>query len=154
MHRPWQIWLLFFLCLAVVGPALWWLTLKAWELDEAEAAARLEAEQSRAEAEVARDDAEAAREQAEAARRRAELEEDISRALWRMDTWLTPVIAQEAARPVLRLSRYSRRQRGGAFGERKGRRRRERSRQARSRSKARRRPRCRRWSSIRRSTYC
>jgi signal transduction histidine kinase len=71
MRRPWQIWLLFGLGLAVVVPAMVWLTLGALELDR---------EQS-------------------VARKQAELEEDISRALWRMDVFLTPLLAEEAARP-------------------------------------------------------
>ncbi|MDX1946814.1 MAG: HAMP domain-containing sensor histidine kinase [Pirellulaceae bacterium] len=69
--RPWQIWLLFALGLAVVTPALAWLTVKALALDRAELQARRQAEQ----------------------------EEDLSRALWRMDSLLTPLLAEEAARP-------------------------------------------------------
>ena len=61
MKRPWQIWLLFCLGLAVVVPAMGWLTVKALELDRAESVAR----------------------------RQAELEEDVSRALWRMDSLLS-----------------------------------------------------------------
>ncbi len=71
MKRPWQIWLLFGLGLAVVVPAMAWLTVKALELDRAESLAR----------------------------KQAELEEDVSRALWRMDLLLTPLLAEEAARP-------------------------------------------------------
>lgn len=71
MRSPRQIWLLFGLGLAVVVPAMVWLTVKALELDRAELAAR----------------------------KQAELEEDVSRALWRMDTLLTPILAEEAARP-------------------------------------------------------
>jgi signal transduction histidine kinase len=71
MKRPWQIWLLFGLGLAVVVPAMAWLTVKALELDRAESLAR----------------------------QQAELEEDVSRALWRMDLLLTPLLAEEAARP-------------------------------------------------------
>ncbi|MCU0878319.1 MAG: HAMP domain-containing histidine kinase [Pirellulaceae bacterium] len=71
MRSPRQIWLLFGIGLSVVVPAMVWLTVKALELDRAELAAR----------------------------KQAELEEDISRALWRMDTLLTPILAEEAARP-------------------------------------------------------
>jgi signal transduction histidine kinase len=71
MRSPRQIWLLFGLGLAVVVPAMVWLTVKALELDRAELVARMQ----------------------------AELEEDVSRALWRMDTLLTPILAEEAARP-------------------------------------------------------
>lgn len=73
MKRPWQVWSLFLLCLAVVLPAMAWLTVQALELDR----------------EVAR------------AAQQADLEEDISLALWRMDVALAPMVAQEAARPYL-----------------------------------------------------
>jgi signal transduction histidine kinase len=71
MKRPWQIWLLYTLGLAGIVAAFGWLTVKALELDRAESLAR----------------------------RQADLEEDVSRALWRMDALLTPLLAQEAARP-------------------------------------------------------
>ena len=72
MKRPWQTWLLFGLCLCVALPAMGWLTLKALELDQAEALARAQ----------------------------IELEQDINSALWKMDTeFLTPLMAEEAARP-------------------------------------------------------
>ncbi|MGI8977599.1 MAG: sensor histidine kinase [Pirellulaceae bacterium] len=71
MLRPSQIWLLFLLGLALVLPPMGWLTVKALELDRAELAAR----------------------------QQVELEEKVSRALWRMDVFLSPLLAQEAARP-------------------------------------------------------
>ena len=71
MRHPWQYWATFGLGLALVLPAMLWLTIKAMELDQANAVAR----------------------------REAELEQDIGRALWRMDAILTPLLAQEAARP-------------------------------------------------------
>lgn len=71
MRRPWHFWLIFAIGLALVVPAMIWLTVKAMELDQANALAR----------------------------RQAELEQDIGRALWRMDALLTPLLAQEAARP-------------------------------------------------------
>lgn len=71
MKRPWLVCLLFALCLASVLTAMGWLTVKALQLDRAELAAR----------------------------RQAELEEKVSLALWRMDTLLAPLLAQEAARP-------------------------------------------------------
>jgi signal transduction histidine kinase len=83
---------LYVLSLAVVVPAMVWLTVKAHQLDRAEAAARREVETARAQAVEART-------REELARRRAELEEDVSLALWRMDTWLAPLIAQEATWP-------------------------------------------------------
>ncbi len=71
MRRPWQVWMLFGLCLAAVVPAMAWLTLKTLELDRAEALASA----------------------------RADLEEEINLSLWRMDSLITPILAEEAARP-------------------------------------------------------
>jgi signal transduction histidine kinase len=73
MRRPWQIWTLFLLGAALVAAPMAWLTLKALELDRAELQAR----------------------------RQIEVEERVSRALWRMDVLLMPLLAQEAARPAL-----------------------------------------------------
>jgi len=71
MRRPWQIWSVYLGCLAVVGLAVGWLSLRALQAD-------------RAEAEI---------------RRLAALEENARLALWRMDSMLAPFIAQESARP-------------------------------------------------------
>ena len=72
MKRPWQVWLLFLVGLLLVVPPMAWLTIKALELDRAELQAR----------------------------QQIELEERVSRALWRMDVLLMPLLAQEAARPA------------------------------------------------------
>ncbi|MEX2187164.1 MAG: HAMP domain-containing sensor histidine kinase [Pirellulales bacterium] len=79
MKRPWQIWTVFGVALAVALGIMAWLTHKAIALDRAEAAARAELD---------------------LARRQAELDDRISQALWRMDTALAPLIAQEAVRPA------------------------------------------------------
>ncbi|HTN74571.1 MAG TPA: hypothetical protein VL096_04970, partial [Pirellulaceae bacterium] len=71
MRRPWQIWSLFVLCLAIVLPAMAWLTHQTLAADRAEWLARWHAER----------------------------EETIGSVLWQMDTQLTPLLAQEAARP-------------------------------------------------------
>src|SRR5688572_24857741 len=71
MKQPWQIWLLYTLGLIAVVGAFAWLTMRALELDRAESLAR----------------------------RQAELEEDVTATLWRMDSILTPLLAEEAARP-------------------------------------------------------
>jgi signal transduction histidine kinase len=71
MRKPWQIWLLFAFCLALVLPGMMWLSVKVLELDRAEAESQ----------------------------RSAERQERVAAALWRMDWMLTPLIAQEAARP-------------------------------------------------------
>ena len=71
MKRPWQIWVLFGLCLATVLPAVMWLTHMALELDRAEALAR----------------------------QQADLEEAVGSALWQMDSELTRLLAPEIARP-------------------------------------------------------
>jgi len=72
MKRPWQVWLLFLCGLLLVVPPMAWLTFKALELDRAEFQAR----------------------------QQIEIEERVSRALWRMDVLLMPLLAQEAARPA------------------------------------------------------
>lgn len=71
MKRPWQAWVAYLIGLAVVVPAMAWLSWQVLAVDRAELLAR----------------------------RQAEREEQISRALWRMDARLTPLLAQEAARP-------------------------------------------------------
>lgn len=78
MHRPWQIWTSFAACLLLLVAAVGWLSVKALESDEAEAAAR----------------------------RQAALEENARLALWRMDTLLAPVIAQEGAIPFAEYVTY------------------------------------------------
>jgi len=78
MKRPWQIWLLFALCLSVVLAAMAWVSLTALRLDCAEAQAQ----------------------------RRAALEEDVRLALWRMDSALTPLVARESARPYFTYSAF------------------------------------------------
>jgi signal transduction histidine kinase len=71
MFRPWQIWLAFGVCLAVVIAAVGWLSYRALEADNAEAAAR----------------------------HQAAVEENAQLALWRMDSAMAPLVAQESARP-------------------------------------------------------
>ncbi len=71
MSRPWQIWLTFAACLAIAIAAVGWLSVKALQTDAA---------------------------QAEAAHQAA-IEENARLALWRMDSFLAPIIAQENARP-------------------------------------------------------
>lgn len=72
MRRPWPIAIAFTLCLATVLAALGWITGLAVRLDAAEALAR----------------------------NQAALEENVRLALWRMDSALGPLIAQESARPA------------------------------------------------------
>ncbi|HYW78140.1 MAG TPA: HAMP domain-containing sensor histidine kinase [Thermoguttaceae bacterium] len=82
-HR--YIWLGFALCLAVVLSAMGWITLVAIRLDRAEADAR--------------------HQEAEA-HRRAAWEEKTRLALWRMDSVLSPLVAQESARPYFVYSSF------------------------------------------------
>ncbi|MEE8451528.1 MAG: HAMP domain-containing sensor histidine kinase [Thermoguttaceae bacterium] len=110
MKHPRNIWLGFALCLAVVLSAMGWITLVAVRLDRAEADAR------RQEA--------AARHQEAEAYRRAAWDEKIRLALWRMDSVLSPLVAQESARPYFVYSSfmpvdraYSRMFNGRAGGE-------------------------------------
>lgn len=99
MKRPWQIWMLFLFSLALVIPAMAWLTVKALELDRNEAEAQRQALESRRLESEARRQAQAAGRLADLARQQAELQERVSSVLWRMDWELTPLVAQEAARP-------------------------------------------------------
>ncbi|MEX0938626.1 MAG: HAMP domain-containing sensor histidine kinase [Pirellulales bacterium] len=78
MMRPWRVWLCFGLSLAVALPALAWLTATTLELERAELSARSQSQR----------------------------EELIRLALWRMDTKLTPLIAREAARPVMAYTSF------------------------------------------------
>lgn len=71
MKRPWQVWFAFALCSLLVAAAMGGLTRHALRVDRERSAARVE----------------------------AELEQRVSLALWRMDTKLAPLIAEEATRP-------------------------------------------------------
>ena len=99
MKRPSSIWIGFAACLAVVLAAMGWISLTAIDLDRAEAEAR------RHEAEARRQEAEARRQEAEA-RRLAAWEEQVRLALWRMDSVLAPLVAQESVRPYFAYSAF------------------------------------------------
>ncbi|BBO35356.1 sensor histidine kinase [Lacipirellula parvula] len=71
MKRPWHVWLAFALCGAVATAAFAWLTLHALRVDRERSVARAE----------------------------ALLEQNVSQALWQMDTKLAPLIAEEVTRP-------------------------------------------------------
>ena len=71
MNRPWQIWSVFALCAGVALAAMGWLTMETLHVDRQLIAAQAD----------------------------AELEQEISLTLWRMDTKLAPLIAEEVARP-------------------------------------------------------
>ena len=79
MNRPWKIWIAFALSTGLALAAMAWLT------DEA-----VRADLDRA-----------------AASKQAELEQQISLVLWRMDTKLAPLIAEEVARPPSFYRGYS-----------------------------------------------
>ncbi len=72
MNRPWQTWLAFALCAGLALAALGWLTHMAVRADLAQTRSN----------------------------RLAQIEQNISLVLWRMDTKLAPLIAEEVARPV------------------------------------------------------
>jgi signal transduction histidine kinase len=72
MNRPWQVWLVFLVCVAGAAAAMIWLTQQALRADELRRAAEAE----------------------------TELEQRVSLALWRMDTELAPIIAEEVIRPA------------------------------------------------------
>ncbi|MFW6108124.1 MAG: sensor histidine kinase [bacterium] len=82
MKRPWLIWTAFGLCLLLVLAAMSWTSHTVLRLERAEARARRQA--ADAEVEI---------------RRRTTVEENVRLALWRMDSTLAPIIAQENARP-------------------------------------------------------
>ncbi len=86
MKRSFLVWLTFALCAAVVFAALGWISLAVLRLDEAEAESRRQA--ARAWGQVAM------------MRHQAAVDENTRLALWRMDTALAPILAQESARPV------------------------------------------------------
>jgi hypothetical protein len=71
MIRPWQVWLVFAVCVLGAAGAMAWLTRQAVDADHARRAAQAE----------------------------AELEQRVSLAVWRMDTELAPIIAEEVIRP-------------------------------------------------------
>ena len=70
MKKPWQIWLLFSLCLAAIGLAMTWLSATTLQLDALRETDRIETE---------------------LARQEAELQERVSSALYRMDLMLLPL---------------------------------------------------------------
>ncbi|MBM4037383.1 MAG: HAMP domain-containing histidine kinase [Planctomycetes bacterium] len=78
MKRQWRIWIAFGLALAVLLAAVGSVTLTALRLDRAEAEAR----------------------------HQAALEENVRLALWRMDSALAPLLAQENARPYFAYSAF------------------------------------------------
>lgn len=78
MRRTWLLWMAFALCLAVVLAAMGWISRAAVQLDRAEAQARGQ----------------------------AELEENLRLALWRIDSALAPLVAQESARPYFAYNTF------------------------------------------------
>ncbi len=92
MKRPWQIWTVFGLCLSVVLAGMAWLSVRAIDLDRAEAAARERAEDSRRQ--LATENRRVQIQQIE-----TQLEKNIGQALWRMDSFMIPLLAQESFLP-------------------------------------------------------
>lgn len=78
MRRPWQTWLIFGVFVLVLVSAMGWIS---------GTMLRMEREQRQAE-------------------RRALLEENVRLALWRMDSFLSPIIAQEQVRPYYVYQSY------------------------------------------------
>lgn len=76
--RPWQVWLIFVLSLAVVFTAMGWISHLALRSEEA---------QVRGQA-------------------RSDFEEDVRLALWRMDSYLANIVSQETARPYFTYSSF------------------------------------------------
>ncbi|KKL05166.1 hypothetical protein LCGC14_2608750, partial [marine sediment metagenome] len=78
MRRAWTIWAAFALCLAGVGAAVGWISLKALDLERVEAQAN----------------------------RRADFEEDVRLALWHMDSAVSPLITRETVRPYFSYTAF------------------------------------------------
>jgi signal transduction histidine kinase len=78
MIRPWQVWLAFVFCLLVALVAMASISWTVLKLDRAQ----------------------------EEAEERAALEENVRLALWRMDSTLTPMIAQENIRPYFAYAAF------------------------------------------------
>ena len=78
MKRPWQVWLIFTLSLAVVLTAMGWISLTALRSEEAEALGQA----------------------------RSDYEEAVRLALWRMDAHLANIVSQETARPYFTYSSF------------------------------------------------
>src|SRR5262245_27431844 len=79
MKRPWHIWLSYGLSLVVALAAMAWLTVSTLRVECSEATARTG----------------------------AQLDAKIRLALWRMDTRLNPLVAQEIARPYTAFVEFS-----------------------------------------------
>jgi len=78
MTQPWRIGVVFGLCLLIGAGAVAWISVATLRLDRAEAQAR----------------------------RQAALEENVRLALWRMDSNLAPLVAQENVRPYFQYSAF------------------------------------------------
>ncbi len=78
MSRPWQTWVAYGVCLIVVLTAMGWITRIAVRLERSEQATRCD----------------------------AELEERVRLALWRMESALSPLIAEESGRPYFAYSPF------------------------------------------------
>jgi len=92
MKRPWQIWTVFGLCLAVVLAGMAWLSVRAIDLEHAETASRERAADSRRQ--LAAENSSVQIQQIE-----TQLEKNIGQALWRMDSFMIPLLAQESFLP-------------------------------------------------------
>ncbi len=82
MRKQWLIWLVFGLCLSIGLGAMGWISLKVLELDRNTAHSRRQAAYQ------------------------GQLEENARLALWRMDSMLAPIIAQENSRPYFLYSPF------------------------------------------------
>src|SRR5512136_1147896 len=78
MSRTKRIWCVFAACVAAVAAALGWVTLASLRLEQRESEARADAQR----------------------------QESLRLALWRMDSLLAPLVAQEAARPYSQYSGF------------------------------------------------
>jgi signal transduction histidine kinase len=78
VKRPWLIWLTFASCVGIAAGALAWMSTLAFSLERAEASARQQAAQ----------------------------DENLQLALWRIDSALAPLIAEEGTRPYFEYNAF------------------------------------------------
>jgi signal transduction histidine kinase len=99
MKSPWQVWSVFAVFLTVVLSGMAWLSVRAVESDQAEAAARQRAEQGQRELAKENHRVQLQQIKTEHEKQQTQLEKNIGQALWRMDSFMIPLLAQESFLP-------------------------------------------------------
>ncbi|MCG8583357.1 MAG: HAMP domain-containing histidine kinase [Pirellulales bacterium] len=99
MKTPWQVWTVFGVFLAVVIAGMAWLSVRAIDSDRAEAAARQRAEQGQRDLAKENRRVQLHQIKTEHEKLQTKLEKNIGQALWRMDSFMIPLLAQESFLP-------------------------------------------------------